>query len=630
VAELIVGLVVLVAMPADAYVGAKLTPSERSVNDFFGRSVSVSGDTVLVGAEGAKDLGEGSGAAYIFVQTGATWSEPVKLLARDGAPGDFFGSSVSINGETALIGAWGSGAAYVFIRTGATWSQQAKLTARDGESGGFGLSVSVSGDTAVIGAPFDDDLGFFSGSAYVFVRTSLTWSEQAKLVASDGAPIDTFGTSVSLDRDTVVIGAPWDDDRGQSSGSAYVFVRAGATWTEQAKLTASDGVDSAAFGTSVSFHDGTTVIGAPGDIMGCLWCTPEELIGSSPKGSAYVFVGAGATWTKQAKLTASDGAPGDYFGIVSVYENAAVIGAPGPSLIVGTEKGSAYLFVRNGAGWWERAEFSGDASASDSFGLGIATDGSRAVIGTPYDTDYKGSVYVFEFGSGPTPPSAPRNLHATSGDTLVTLRWEPPMFDGDSPISAYRIYRGIATGKESFLILAGDSLTYTDTARANDVAYFYQVSAVNAMGEGPRSKEVSAIPSARDVMKPTLTITSPTAGATLTSTVLTVSGIASDDVAVQNVEVSSDGTNWFPATGTTSWSGTVTTHEGANTISVRATDTSGNVATESVSIRVQVPLTFLGLPVWAPYAVIAAVIAGATVAGILWRSRRVQKRPPLP
>jgi hypothetical protein len=163
------------------------------------------------------------------------WIEKQKLLASDGATNEFFGYTVSLDGDTALIGAptrysTDTGSAYVFTRTTGTWTQQAKLLASDGVTGDdFGRSVSLSGDTALIGAYYDDDNGEHSGSAYVFARTGTTWTQQAKLTASDGAADDWFGESVALDGDTALIGAHGDDNNGPGYGSAYVFTRTGTT-----------------------------------------------------------------------------------------------------------------------------------------------------------------------------------------------------------------------------------------------------------------------------------------------------------------------------------------------------------------------------------------------------------------
>ena len=150
----------------------------------------------------------------------------------------------------------------MFTRTGTTWTQQAKLLASDGAAGDrFGI-VSLSGDTALIGAHYDDDNGIDSGSAYVFTRTGTTWTQQAKLLASDGAAGDHFGASVSLDGDTALIGAHRMMTTELDSGSAYVFTRTGTTWTQQAKLLASDGAAGDWFGATVSLYGDTALIGA--------------------------------------------------------------------------------------------------------------------------------------------------------------------------------------------------------------------------------------------------------------------------------------------------------------------------------------------------------------------------------
>ena len=161
-----------------------------------------------------------------------TVTEVEKLLASDGAAGDSFGTYVSVDGDTAVIGArndddngHNSGAVYVFVRNGGVWTEQQKLLASDGVAGDqFGWSVSVDGNTAVIGAPFAEG----DGAAYVFVRNGSVWSEQQKLFASDGLAVD-FGWSVSVDGDTAVIG---DDEAHDYTGAAYVFVRSGGVWSE--------------------------------------------------------------------------------------------------------------------------------------------------------------------------------------------------------------------------------------------------------------------------------------------------------------------------------------------------------------------------------------------------------------
>ena len=192
-------------------------------------------------------------------------------MASDGAASDEFGVSVAISGDTLVVGAHGdndngtnSGSAYIFTRSGTlAWTQQAKLTASDGAADDeFGGSVAISGDTVVVGAVWNDDNGTDSGSAYIFTRSGTAWTEQAKLTASDGAADDNFGNSVAISGDTVVVGAWHDDDNGTDSGSAYIYTRSGTAWTEQAKLMASDGAADDEFGDSVAISGDTVVVGA--------------------------------------------------------------------------------------------------------------------------------------------------------------------------------------------------------------------------------------------------------------------------------------------------------------------------------------------------------------------------------
>jgi hypothetical protein len=363
----------------------KLLASDGASNDFFGYSVSLSGDTALVGAMGAANF---KGQAYVFTRSGTTWSQQTKLSDADGAAYDYFGYSVSLSGDTALIGALGvnntKGVAYVFTRTGTTWTQQAKLLAADGASGdNFGCSVFLSGDNALVGA-----LGVNSarGAAYVFTRTGTTWTQQAKLTASDGQTPDNLGSSVSLSGDTALVGA---SGQGSSKGAAYVFTRSGTTWTQQAKLLASDGQASDYFGCSVSLIGDTGFVGASGS--------------NGNKGSTYVFTRGGTTWTQQAKLVATDGASGDNFGCsVSLSGNSALIGAIGDD----SAKGSAYVFNLTGTAWTQQAKLlASDGTSSEYFGNSVSLSGTTALIGAEGDSSLKGAAYVFIHELPPTPPT---------------------------------------------------------------------------------------------------------------------------------------------------------------------------------------------------------------------------------
>jgi len=294
-----------------------------------------------VGAHLDDDAGPGSGSAYVFVRSGTTWTEQAKLTASDADAGDLFGHNVVILGDTALVGAHldndagpDSGSAYVFVRSGNTWTEQAKLTASDAApSSSFGHNSGISGDTIIVGAESASSTKPFTGAAYVFTKSGNTWTEQAKLTASDAAKDDHFAHGVSISGDTAMVGSFWDDDAGSKSGSAYVFTRSENTWTEQAKLTASDAAAGDFFGHTVSITGDTAMVGGEGN----------DDAGSG-SGSAYVFERSGNTWTEQAKLTASDAATGDFFGHwVSISGDTTIVSSHLDD-DSGQFSGSAYVY----------------------------------------------------------------------------------------------------------------------------------------------------------------------------------------------------------------------------------------------------------------------------------------------
>jgi len=379
---------------------AKLTPSRGAAHAYFGYSLSIDGDFAIVGAVGENDH---AGAAYVFMWNGAQWTEQARLTASDREAGDNFGYSVSISGDTAIIGAMGdadngpnAGAAYIFVRNGSEWAEQAKLTAADGAQGDhFGWRVAISENTVLVGAVEADDLSGNSGAVYVFVRDEGTWIQTQKLTPDNDAASDDFGGSISLRADYAIIGAKAQPDEfGNFSGSAYVFAYDGDVWVEQAILTAPNGTTSDRFGYSVAMGDGYAMVGAIGD---------DKNGGFS--GAAYAFVRNGDTWTQEARLTASDGALLHRFGFsLSVSGNTAVIGAIGsdghrPS------SGAAYVFVRNAGVWVEDLKITAsDGDEEDQFGYSVSLSGGTALIGAARDNDngdHSGSAYVFQ---GPTPP----------------------------------------------------------------------------------------------------------------------------------------------------------------------------------------------------------------------------------
>jgi hypothetical protein len=372
----------------------------------FGWSAAISGDTAVIGAySDSVDGNDSQGSAYVFVRTGSAWIQQARLTPLGGAAGDRFGSSVAISGDTVVVGAYlddvganaDQGSAYVFTRSGATWTQQAQLSATGGAPGDFfGYSVALSGDSAIVGA-YLDDVGAMSdqGSAYVFTRSGITWTQQAQLNAVGGAAGDQFGFSVALSGDTAIVGAYLDDVGANSNqGSAYVLTRSGTTWTQQAQLNATGGAAGDQFGFSVALSGDTAIVGAYLDDVGA----------TSNQGSASVFTRSGTTWTQQAQLTASAGAANDSFGrSVTLSGDTAIVGAYLDDVGTNTDQGSAYIFTRASTTWTQQAQLTApDGLPNDVFGTSVALSGDTAVVGVPLDdladSDY-GSAWFFDFAT---------------------------------------------------------------------------------------------------------------------------------------------------------------------------------------------------------------------------------------
>ena len=314
-----------------------------ATGDAFGWSVALSGDTALVSAWGKTTKGhKHAGAVYVFVRAGAIWSQQAKLTALDAASDDNFGSSVALSGDTALIGAENktvdghklAGAAYVFVRSGTTWSQQAKLSDPDaGTDNLFGLAVALSGDTTIVGAPGKTVNGHNSaGAAYVFVRPGTSWSQQAKLSDPDAAAGDSFGVSVALSGDEAVVGTGKFVGSHSDAGAAYVFIRTGTTWSQQAELGGATAGSN--FSGSVALSGDTAIIGAPG----------KAVNGHTEAGTAYVYARTGTTWARQAEVTASDAAKGDVLGSSAALDgDTALVGAWGKTVSGHSGAGAVYV-----------------------------------------------------------------------------------------------------------------------------------------------------------------------------------------------------------------------------------------------------------------------------------------------
>ena len=380
----------------------KLTASDGAPDDRFGSSgesssVAQSGRSAVIAATGDDDLGDRAGAAYVFHDDGTGWAEQAKLTASDGVEKDFFGSAVSMSGDTVVVGAFfsdspaqHSGSAYVYQRTGDTWTEEAKLVADDGaEDDLFGISAAISGDAVVVGARDHDAVAPNAGAAYVFRFDGTGWTQEAELVASDGAAGDFLGVRVAIDGDVVVAGAQKADAGRVDSGAAYVFRFDGTSWTQEAKLTASDGRKGDEFGNTVAISGDTVVVGA-------VRVGPD-------RGAAYVFRFDGTSWSQEAKLTASDSKAKDVFGSsVGISGDLIVVGAAKGD-DGERDTGAAYVFQRTGTVWSEELKlFASDGEQDDNFGGSVAIWQNTVLIGASGDDDLgsgAGAAYVYELTS---------------------------------------------------------------------------------------------------------------------------------------------------------------------------------------------------------------------------------------
>ena len=316
---------------------AELTCPDTTVTDEFGAAVALCGHTALIGAPAKTIDGQiRAGAAYVFTGSGASWSQEAELSDPDPAAGDYFGCSVALSGETALVGACDKGsfgAAYVYTRLGTNWSQEAELTGSGFSSAdivsGFGCSVALSGETALVGADETGIVGGYSatGAAFVFTRSGTSWSQQAELRAFDAADGEYLGRWVALSGDTALVG-------GQGEVSVtYFFTRSGTTWTQQAELKL------VGFAGAVALSGDTALVGV----------LPQFVDGQLVAGHAYLFTRSGTMWTQQAEL--SDPSPpvylyDDSFGCsVAISGGTTLIGADGLEVDYYQDSGAAYVFT---------------------------------------------------------------------------------------------------------------------------------------------------------------------------------------------------------------------------------------------------------------------------------------------
>ena len=408
----------------------KLSDGETASEDQFGVSVAISGNFAISGAQQDDDIAPNAGAAYIFERSGLLWLQRTKLTADDAKAGDLFGNAIAMDGETVLVGAPGvddagpeSGAAYVFVQVGDEWIQQARFIGDDiGIFDRFGSAVAVHENTAIIGAHGKDEVGTDSGAAYVFVRNGASWTQQAKLTHQGAVPGDLFGFAVSVYGDNAVVGAHQSDAAGPDSGAAYFFTRNRGRWTQDILLVPNDISIGDAFGYAVNLTKGAAIIGAP-----------KEDRHLDNVGAAYVFVETRNAWVQQAKLGASDADTGDEFGsAVAIYEDTVIVGAwkdnhalvdPHENPALQSDKGSAYSFLRDGLSWVEKRRIEAAYTRqADLFGASVAIKGAFAIVGASGSDnagDNSGSAFIFNpidlgFRSADIPFSVDPASHALS------------------------------------------------------------------------------------------------------------------------------------------------------------------------------------------------------------------------
>lgn len=391
---------------------AKLAHPDIAAGDQFGYCVAVSGDTALVGAyleEGA--AGSDSGAVHVFVKGPSGWTEEATLTAPDPRSYAWFGWSVALDGDTAAVGSrygggqtGSAGLVNVFVRSAGTWAHEATLAPQGGApSDVFGYSVGVSGDTAIVGAPWSDLEADDAGAAYVFTRSGPAWSPDATLLANDAGMGDRLGWSVAVSGEAALAGAPWHDHNEPDAGAAYAFRRHGGAWSGPNELGYPLLGPDDRFGFSVALSDPVAAVGVP---------LSDD--GGTDVGAAHVYKRDGWTWSRVARLVPAAGAVGDWFGYsVGVSGENVVVGAPwhdGP----GSHSGLAYSFAREGASWRQAPLEPAGLAAGDWLGRSVGVSGNNAVVGAFGDDAGgagAGAGYVF---AGLAP-------YAVEEDTTLTV-----------------------------------------------------------------------------------------------------------------------------------------------------------------------------------------------------------------
>ncbi len=367
----------------------KLIPTDSDEYDFFGNSINISNDLLIIGARNDFINGIASGSAYIYKYVNNIWVEQSKILPNDGDDFNYFGYSVSISGDYAIISSKvnnsyssDTSAVYFFQYLNNVWTQIQKFNVNNGYFDFASNSVSISGDYAVFGA---NNIN----TVYVFYNNSGNWEIDTIITPFDGQNEDNYGQALCISNNLLIVGSSQDDDIASGSGSAYIYMHDNYEWQFETKITASDGANNNWFGRAVSICGDYAIIGAD-----------KYLTSGAQAGSAYIFHKNDSMWEEQAILTPSNSFLGDQFGhSVGITNNYAIVGAPSDNNISNHKRGSSYVFFNNNSNWEEiHILLASDADDDDFFGKSLAISGDNIVVGAPGDDDYgdnSGSAYSY-------------------------------------------------------------------------------------------------------------------------------------------------------------------------------------------------------------------------------------------
>ncbi len=474
---------------ADVSESFKLLPNvgEGAAEDNMGYSVAVSGDTAVVGAYlNDEAAANDAGSVYVFIRGGGnSWTRQQRLVASTPTVNANYGYSVTVSGDTMAVGApfeGGSGAVYVYTRSAGVWTLQQRLVSTDILPGdNFGFSVALDANTLVAGANLDSIPTLNAGSAYVFTRSAGTWTQQQRLIASDAATGDQFGNAVSISGERIVVGAPKDSNAfGIQAGGAYAYTRNTGVWTQTAKLTPPTGTTEDEFGASVSISGTSALIGQPF----------FNGVPGSNSGRASVFLETTGTWNFQAHLLASDTAVDDFFGhSVAISGDLAVVGAYVDDLADVVNAGSAYVYRRTGTSWAQLDKYiASDAALNDNFGFGVALAGGTAIVGAPMDDvtgvgNNSGSAYVFNNGTATTTTLNVSSNNIVFGQNLTLTA----QVSGGTPTGTVNFLNGVATLGSAAVNGSGQAQLVLNTPNAGN----YSITA-NYAGDSEHLPSASA------------------------------------------------------------------------------------------------------------------------------------------